>query len=115
MNTLDVSNSHQHIRRVFSNAAYILEHEKKHHQWVRDIGAIVIWVACMTHDVGNAKYRFPSEKREQIDTIDEFLKDLDCLLPIRCPVAYLAANLSFTAEMQDRETITGIAEVTLRS
>jgi uncharacterized protein len=110
MNALDASHNYQHIRRVVSNAMYLLVKEKKHHEWARTLDPMVIWVACMTHDVGDAKYRVEGETRDQNDIIDDFLRELDCPLPIRRQAAYLAARVSFTAELRDEKEIAGFAD-----
>jgi uncharacterized protein len=110
MNNLDASHNYQHTRRVVSNAMYLFVKEKKHHEWARTLDPAVIWVACMTHDVGDAKYKADGEVRDQNDVIDDFLKELECPLPIRRQAAYLAARVSFTAELRDEEGIAGFAE-----
>jgi uncharacterized protein len=110
MNNLDASHNYQHIRRVVSNAEYLLVKEKKHREWARTLDPVVIWVACMTHDVGDAKYKVEDETRDQNDIIDDFLKGCGCPLPIRRQAAYLAARVSFTLELQDEEGIAGFAE-----
>jgi uncharacterized protein len=109
MNNLDASHNYQHIRRVVSNAMYLVK-EKRHHKWARTLDPVLVWVACMTHDIGDAKYKEPGESRDQNDIIDDFLEALDCPLPIRRQAAYLAARVSFTAELADEEGISGFAE-----
>jgi uncharacterized protein len=110
MSNLDASHNYQHIRRVVSNAMYLLVKEKRHHEWARRLDPVVVWVACMTHDVGDAKYMAEGKMRDHNDIIDDFLKELECPLPIRRQAAYLAAHVSFTAELQDEEGIAGFAE-----
>jgi uncharacterized protein len=110
MNNLDASHNYQHIRRVVSNAMYLLVKEKRNQEWARTLDPVVVWVACMTHDVGDAKYMEPGETRDQNDVIDDFLEALDCPLPIRRQAAYLAARVSFTNELRDEEKIAGFAE-----
>jgi HD superfamily phosphodiesterase len=101
MNTLDASHNYQHIRRVVSNAAYILAEEKKTHEWARDINILVLWVTCLTHDIGDTKYKSEGEDRSQSTIVDEFLESFGCPVGIRKQVARLAPHVSFTAEMAD--------------
>jgi uncharacterized protein len=109
-NSLDASHNYQHIRRVVSNAMYLLVKEKQHHEWARSLDPVVVWVACMTHDIGDAKYKKVGEIRDQNDIIDDFLEALDCPLPIRRQASYLAARVSFTTELADEEGIKGFAD-----
>jgi HD superfamily phosphodiesterase len=108
-NNLDASHNYQHIRRVVSNALVILEKEKKHHIWARTLDPMIIWVACMTHHVGHVKYRSTDGEHDQATVIDEFLKENGCPLPVRRQAAYLAARVSFTAEMSDEEEVKAFA------
>ncbi|KAL1796098.1 hypothetical protein ACET3X_006322 [Alternaria dauci] len=111
MNTLDASHNYQHIRRVVSNAAYILEEEKKQHQWARDIDPIILWVTCMTHDIGDTKYQADGEQLSQHDQIVQFLSVLDCPSYIRRQVAYLAPRVSFKKEMANEADTKAFADV----
>jgi uncharacterized protein len=109
MNTLDASHNYQHIRHVVSNAAHILEEEKKQHQGARDVDSTVVWVTCMAHDIGDTKYKVEGDKRDQTDIVDAFLRDLNCPLSARQEAAYIAPHISYSAEMSDEAGVQAFA------
>lgn len=105
MNTLDASHNYQHIRRVVSIAHHILDAEPTSQIWTRAIDPIIVWVACMTHDVGDPKYREPDDTRGQEEVILEFLTTLQCPADIAREAAKVAAAVSFSAELRDPDAV----------
>ncbi|KAH7089666.1 hypothetical protein FB567DRAFT_439307 [Paraphoma chrysanthemicola] len=101
----DASHDYEHIQRVVS-LAYQLYQEHKHDHWARGLDQTVMYVACMVHDVGDAKYHVREEhdNRDQEDIIRDFLKANGCKDPlIYATAAYVAARVSFTRELNDPE------------
>jgi len=113
MNTLDASHNYQHIRRVVSIAHRILETEADPASptaaWACAIDPTVLWVACMTHDIGDAKYRAQGDTRTQEDVVLEFLATHNCPGDIMREVAKAAAGVSFSAELRDRAAVQRLA------
>jgi hypothetical protein len=101
--------TYEHIRRIISNAAHILDKEEKHHQWARQINPVVVWVSCMTYGVGDILYKAESETRSKLDIIDDFLKHLGCPLPTRRQVAYLTAQIHVGVALCDEDRIDAFA------
>jgi hypothetical protein len=52
---------HRTTNTRVSNAAYIHQQERKHHQWAREIDLVVLRVTGMSHDIGDAKYQTSEE------------------------------------------------------
>ncbi|KAG9194953.1 hypothetical protein G6011_00073 [Alternaria panax] len=110
MNKLDASHNYEHIRRVVSNAAYILEEEKKQHQWARDLDHTAIWITCMTHDIGDKKYGTKGGQSCHMITVRNFLNSLGCSSDICMEASLLAPRVSFTAEMLDEAHVGYVAD-----
>ncbi|KAF2031686.1 hypothetical protein EK21DRAFT_62766 [Setomelanomma holmii] len=101
----EASHDYEHIQRVVA-LAFKIYHAHKNEQWAQDVEEMVLYVACMVHDVGDAKYHPLKEgdERDQEDVIRYFLKQHSCKDPrIQAPAAYIASRVSFTREINDPE------------
>ncbi|KAE8859051.1 hypothetical protein PTNB73_08531 [Pyrenophora teres f. teres] len=108
--TMDPSHDYQYIRRIVSNAANILHNESKQNEWARRIDPVVIWVACMIHDVSSIIYRDAGEIWAQTDIVNAFLEPLGCPADIRYQAARIVAKISYTSEMVDEEGVKTFAD-----
>jgi uncharacterized protein len=109
----DASHDYEHIQRVVSLAFKIYEEHKDDH-WAHDIDRTVMYVACMVHDVGDAKYhvREENDERDQEDIVRDFLKANGCKDPrIYAPASYVAARVSFSRELNDPEEMQKEVEI----
>lgn len=87
--------NYQHLRRIMSNAANILENEKKHHQWARQVDPMVVWTACLVRVVGEER---ALRKEEMLDTMEKFLNSFYCPTSICRQAAFLADKIDAGAD-----------------
>ena len=101
----DASHDYEHCQRVVM-LAYEMYEEHKHDDWAKYIDPTVLYIACLVHDVGDAKYHVPiaNDERDQEDIVRDFLEAHGCtdLLILR-EVAWIAARVSFSREVKSPE------------
>jgi uncharacterized protein len=108
----DATLDYEHIQRVVVLAHKIYEAQKDDH-WARDIDNNVLYIACMVHQVGNAKHhvREKGDERDQEDIIRDFLKPNGCKDPrVYSGAAFVAVRVSLARELEEPEQIKSDAE-----
>jgi uncharacterized protein len=95
MKQFDGSHDFHHVLRVRHLALQIYELEKD--RWTLD--PLIIEIAALMHDVGDHKYKDPSDKRTSGELIIEALtKECQCSLEMALKVAHVIQHVSFTKE-----------------
>jgi uncharacterized protein len=113
MNSSDYDPSHdyEHIQRVVMNAHHLWLAEKDREVF-RHVDPLVIYVAAMVHDIGDAKYLSDelvkmetdeAKQEQQRDEIQAFIKKAapECPPYIWGPASHVASLVSFTRELRN--------------
>lgn len=103
--TFDAFHDYERIQRVVAQARKIYEAQKDE-KWVKDIHKTVMYIACMVHDVGYAKYNIDvATDGDQEDIIREFLKANGCDKVLRCHAVYIGSRVSYSRELREPNEI----------
>jgi uncharacterized protein len=96
----DPSHDYEHIQRVVSLAHRIYTSEiTMNEAWASTLDPLVIYLACMAHDVGEPKYQDGTRSQEEVVT--EMLLSCGASPELAEKVTLIATHVSYTAERLD--------------
>lgn len=101
------SRNYKHIQRIVM-LAHKIYHEHKNDHWILDVDPIIIYIACIVHEVSSSEYHIheKNDERDQEDIIRDFLKANGCRDPlIYSGAAFVAVRTSYARELEDPEQI----------
>ncbi|KAF2865548.1 hypothetical protein BDV95DRAFT_599536 [Massariosphaeria phaeospora] len=100
----DPSHDYEHIQRVVALAQHLyLGEQDRNLAWASTVDLLIVWLACMFHDVGEPKYREDAKTQEQV--ICEILQQCGVSDATATKVAFIAKAVSFTYELTHRDEI----------
>jgi uncharacterized protein len=106
----DSSHDYEHIQRVVNLAYCIYTSERTLNQdWDTVIDPLVIYLACMVHDIGESKYQHGT--RAQDEVVIEMLTSCGASPELAEKVAVIVKHVSFTAEYLDPSLVQAILKI----
>lgn len=105
--TFNASHNYLHLQRAVM-LAYKIHHEHKDDHWVLDVNPIVMYIACLVHEIGKPQHhvRDKHDERDQEDIIRDFLKDYGCRDPlVYSGAAFIAVRVPLACELENPEQI----------
>ncbi|KAF1917941.1 hypothetical protein BDU57DRAFT_181992 [Ampelomyces quisqualis] len=105
--TFDASHNYLHLQRAVMLAHKIYQEHKDDH-WVLDVNPVVMYIACLVHEIGQPQHhvRDQHDERDQEDIIRDFLKANGCRDPlVYSGAAFVAVRVSLECELEDQQQI----------
>ena len=96
MSKYDNSHNYEHIQRVVANASRIWNSDRS---FARDLDPLVVFLACLVHDVGDHKYLKVGQSGPKLK--ERMLKKCGASKELAHRVQIIATNVSYTNEVKN--------------